>query len=328
MSLLLQLVSATSVGARIVMIVFDCSYWTVVHELHIWTLLIGPFYRPFSSGFAFLMVLFEIFMAMQYFPSRERQMGSTTFLAWMLIVNLFVDVLYVMAMFLMSYSSVMHMVMPISGLWPMIMVCLTLRCMSDPSGSTSFWGLVMIPNKFYPLALAAFFCLLSGMRALWDIFAAVAVGYAYPYLPIERMLPSRTCVSRLEQRLCSGSRGCLGGQWECCAAGAEYDATDRRYATLRDFGRPQTTSQQPQSAAQGGGGGGSQFTAFSGSGNRLGDGGEETVQLARVQEAEQTDSRHTTSPPGAASAGGDSGGSGAPGPTNADSAEKVGAPSA
>merc|ERR1712186_14500 len=80
----------------------------------------------------------------------------------------------------------------------------------------------------------------------------------------------------LEQRCCRGA-GCrlLGASW----LPIENDSSDRRYASLTDFGTgtQQLTAQGRDvqaSPSRGGGGGGGSFEAFAGAGNRLGDGGD------------------------------------------------------
>jgi hypothetical protein len=282
--------------------VFSCGFATVFRQFHVWTLFLSEFYRSmggagggFSGGMAFLMILFEVYMAMVYYPPRERDLGSTTFLAWLMLLNAFIALIFCGIMFCMGLvagdprGQMMKESSSLQGMWPGVLVCLALKSLSDPTGSTSFWGVMMIPNKWYPLALAGFFCLVNG-QIMWDFVAALIVSYAYPYLPIERLLPSRVRAHSFERRFpgCSTGRPrqCLGASWVTATAtpGFEAESGDRRYATLSDFGRSgggsQTASRNPQPDAEpnrSGGGSGGNFEVFAGSGNRLGDGGTESL---------------------------------------------------
>lgn len=263
--------------------VFECSFSTVFQNYHVWALFTAPFLGSMEGGgMAFLMILFELYMVMLYFPSRERDLGSTTFLAWFLLVAVFINLIYCLVTFA-AWKSAGNAFAPlprIQGLWPVALVCLTAKCLADPAGSQSFWGLAQIPNKWYPLALVGFFCLIN-KQIMWNFAAALAVGYGYSYMPIERLLPSRVQASAVERRCCCARwRRCFGALWVAAAdtAGYETESGDRRYATLSDFGRSGAGGQQlaptgretrPAPSTSGGGRSGA-FTAFAGSGNRLG----------------------------------------------------------
>merc|ERR1712217_417012 len=119
---------------------------------------------------------------------------------------------------------------------------------------------------------------MGGMTILWNFVAALIIGYGYPYANFDRLLPSKGRVSRVEQRCCQGGRcNFLSSSWVPATSTAAYEVEtgDRRYATLSDMGRTsaggsqlsmQSREVQPSSS------GGGNFTAFAGSGNRLGDG--------------------------------------------------------
>lgn len=258
---------------------FICSWLTTVDHFCVWSLFTSMFFRPFSGGMSFLMTLFEIYMAMVHFPAREKDMGSFTFLVWALVVNALVNVAFLLMMFILSFGlSPGAVAMPNQGLWPLAMVCLTLSMLANPDSSTSFWGLVTIPNKWYPLALTGFFSLMSFSIA-WPFVAACAVGYGWPYIPVDRMLPSKTRVSSTEQRCLSGgpARHYLGAPWIRASDtnGFDLESGARSFATVSDLGRTQGGSAArppPPREASSGSGGGASFVAFAGSGCRLGDG--------------------------------------------------------
>ncbi|CAJ1424711.1 unnamed protein product [Effrenium voratum] len=228
----------------------------------LWTLLWGPFFMPLQSGMAFLMILFELYMAMNYFPAYEKEMGSTLFLFWAFLVNTLNSLVFLaftactMVYYHLNQSPKEFMVRgsSVKGLWPLVMVCITLTSLSNPDGRTNFWGMVQIPNKWYPLALTGFFILINGGRVLWNLLAALAVGYAYSKFRLERLLPSKPRLDRLEQRCCRGGRcSLLGSSWIPASSTSSYDVdvqVDRRYRNFADFGQSERTTQS--APAQGG----------------------------------------------------------------------------
>lgn len=297
LSLVMMLVEATSLG-WLVDGLFTCSVMNVFHRFLLWTLFIGPFYTPISGGMAFLMTIFTVYMAMLYLPSREKELGSATFVVWMLLMNALTSLIYLLVMFIMAtiyrgtFSEIRYLNANFQGLWPLIIICLTLNCLANSTGSTSFWGLVMIPNKWYPLCLSAFFCVLNGMTMMWDFAAALVIGYAYGRLRFDRLLLSRATMARIEQRCCGGGRAFLGGSW---VPVGDVDPADRRYSTLTDFGRSGGGQQMASRNSQPSAGDGESatrpsagFQAFAGSGNRLGDGVDIEAHGSQLPQPQET----------------------------------------
>lgn len=264
-----------------------------LERFKVWTLPIGPFYFPLQSGMQFLTILFEMYMGLAQFPPLEKEMGSTGFLGWLLIMNTLLSLLYVavmgvlMAIYSGSMRALSYEVSSLHGLWPLIMLAITLTCVANWESSTSFFGMISIPNKWYPIALAGFFFLLSGFNISYGTVAALLVGYSYNYLHLYRLVPSKVRAAKLEQTCCRGGRcSLLGGSWLAASdlAGYDVESGDRRYATIGDISRSgatQNIASQPRSSpgagggnllggGGGGGGGGGNFQAFSGQGNRLG----------------------------------------------------------
>lgn len=299
MSLALQMVSSAGLE-WLVTGLFDNSLHSL-KSFKLWALLWGPFYQPLSSGMAFLMIIFEMYMSMAYFPHREKEMGSSIFLLWMFLINAMTGLAYLSIMFCFAtynhgnFNGLRYEYQPMKGLWPLVMVNLTLTSLSDPDGSSSLWGLVQIPNKWYPIALVGFFSLLNGMKIQWSIACAVAIGYAYPKLRLERCLPSRTKADRLEQRCCANGRcGFLErltkASWVPASSTSDFGADTGRGGGF--WGGSAEESPAPSSS----GGRGGNFTAFAGSGNRL---GEASVPLAPAGQSDELGTRGTEMQPSA-----------------------------
>jgi len=289
---LVCLLAEASQYHMVVMRGFLCSLMTVVGQLWVWTMLTGAFYRPFGGGMSFLMLLFELYMVMIYMPTHEKELGSLLTLLWMLLMNFATNVIFLALMFLLAKTSnPQYAAFPNQGLWPMLMICMTLQMMSNPGGATSFWGIVQIPNKWYPVCLVGFFSFLS-QSVMWNLVAAIAIGYGYNYLQLDKFLPSRVTVNKVEQRCCGArTRSILGGSWVRVSDtnGFQVASEDRRYATVADLGRVGTSSTQLQDRTEAGSTGsatGNNFVMFTGSGQRLGDGNDvaEPVRSAPVSQ--------------------------------------------
>jgi len=193
-ALSIMLVLLGSVAEEYVARLFSCDLYTVTRHYAIWTLFTSAFYLPFQGGMSFLTMLFELYMAMMTFPAREKDLGSCTFLIWMMMIVGLTNVGYLAIMFVLStIADPIYAFMPSQGLWPLVMVCITLRSLADSEGQTSFFGLVQIPNKWYPIALVGFFSLIS-MSLRWNLVVAVALGYGYPFLRLDRCRPRRLSV--------------------------------------------------------------------------------------------------------------------------------------
>lgn len=251
---------------------FACSLFTVFYRLHLWTPFVSGFYHESGSGMAFLMLLLELYMGMQYFPRRERELGSTSFLLWLMLINAAANIVF------LSITAVLCVVWNPgfamagnAGLWPLIILNLSINMLADPNGSSNFWGIFDIPNRWYPLFFVGIFSLFNG-QVLWNLFAAVAFSYAqarFPALNAERFLPSTSRVDGLEKRACFHLPGFLGGMW-ISASGAS--GSFQQVGDNRSTPAAQVWGQPMQATSMFGGGGSSKFTVFSGQGNRLGDG--------------------------------------------------------
>mmetsp|Transcript_99514 Transcript_99514/g.276955 ORF Transcript_99514/g.276955 Transcript_99514/m.276955 type:complete len:307 (-) Transcript_99514:138-1058(-) len=252
-------------------ITFECSWSNSVERLWLWTVFLSVFFRPFKDGFSFLMMLIEVFMAMAYCPNHEKELGSSTFALWMMLTNGVINAVWLPIMFILSKATNPgYVFMPNEGLWSFLMFSITRTSLSDPEGSTNFWGVILIPNKWYPVALIAFFSLLN-MQVLWNLMAALAVGYAYPYLHLECLLPASSRVNSCERGCLRDRRSFLGGTWILAT-----DATGPAGAQVSDLGTG--LQNRAMAGSQAGGGGGTNFELFAGQGNRLGEGGGQEMQ--------------------------------------------------
>lgn len=192
----------------------SCSVWTVFRRGFFWAVPFSFLYRPLSFGPQVLFMLLEIYMAMTSLSPREHALGSAPFLAWLAIANSIVNIVFLGLTFVLSNISPLLIMAPIQGLWPVIILCMTMRSLKSPDDHTNFWNLIQVPNKWFPLFLAGLMCLLSG-TIMWDFVAALAIGYGHERLRIENLVIGRRWVQVLENRVCCFQRlaSRVGGSW-------------------------------------------------------------------------------------------------------------------
>mmetsp|Transcript_69438 Transcript_69438/g.166465 ORF Transcript_69438/g.166465 Transcript_69438/m.166465 type:complete len:370 (+) Transcript_69438:48-1157(+) len=271
--------------------VFLSCWSTVVRGLRVWSLVLASFHRSVGgAGMNILFLLFEMYSISQYLPIRERDMGSSLMLVWLMtmafVINsihliitalvrlVWVDLYYnVFPRMEFEWDPMDDTCVPSQGLWPLILMLIAIRCMGDPDGTTSAYGLCAIPNKYYPACLAAFFFFLGGRS--FDLLCGVTIGYLYPRLNIERILPSRARIAALERRCCGERRSLLGASWimACDTSGFEVERGLQPYSAVSDFGR--VSAQGREMTRVSNSARADRFEAFAGSGNRLGDGNPE-----------------------------------------------------
>merc|ERR1711879_361505 len=133
--------------------------------------------------------------------------------------------------------------------------CVTLRSLKNPDAPANVLGFGVVPQRWYPLSLAAGLSLMGGC-VQWDSFAAILFGHLYDAARIEhRLLPSCASVQAIERRLPQRllQYGVLGGVW--VPAGPSPPNPRRRET---ENARHQCN--EPRN-----------FQVFSGRGHRLGD---------------------------------------------------------
>jgi hypothetical protein len=256
-----------------------CSVYAVIWKFRVWTLVTSSLLFVFSDGMSFLMLLLELYMGMMYLPSRERELGSSMFGMWLLLSSAVMNLMYLAIMAILGFTwHPMMIVLPNSGLWPLIMMVMSQQVLQDPNGSTSFWGIMQIPNKWYPLFIVGLFSLLN-QTLLWNLVAAIAIPYVafrWPSWHLGRLLPSQMRMDALEQRCCCSQqrRDIFGGSW-LASGGGSYsrvavgtDAAPSSWRWSSPFGAGAETSS----------GSTKQFKVFGGTGNKLGDSSETTTQ--------------------------------------------------
>lgn len=268
--LLVTLYPALSISASLLAAVVPaaqlavhCAAATVVGKGYVWTLLTAFLVTPLTFGPAIIFFCLELYMALSLLAPRERVLGSAAFLAWTTIISTLVNTVFVGMTFGLSFLDPEYALLPIQGMWPIIIVSMTVQCLAKPLESASFWGVVSIPNKWYPLFLASVFSLFSG-RIMWDFVAALSVGYAHDRLGLQRAVEGRSwvaalerCLSRLITRLTSGPWVPAGGAPE---PGDVMEAGGGGGSVFRRGGARKAPAEAQQPS----------FRAFGGSGQKLG----------------------------------------------------------
>mmetsp|Transcript_58866 Transcript_58866/g.137065 ORF Transcript_58866/g.137065 Transcript_58866/m.137065 type:complete len:317 (+) Transcript_58866:60-1010(+) len=219
---------------------FLCCWHTVFQRRWVWALFLSIFYRPIQHLLSIFMILVEVYLSLTYLPERERDLGSCRFLGWALVATGAVNTVFLTAMLLLGVAvGTNYEFLCIQGLWPLLVVCITLRAMANPREPVSVCGLTYVPNRWYPVVLAVVLSALS-RRVLWDVAAALVVGYVHASLQLESLLPSPTCAASLERRcLCGMLRSTMSrlGSWVVNGARGyeDLEGASHRYATLSEM---------------------------------------------------------------------------------------------
>lgn len=219
---------------------FLCCLHTVFSRRYVWTLCLSMLYRPIQHLLSIFMILVEVYLGLAYLPERERDLGSCRFLGWVVATTGAVNLVFLMeTLFLSLLVDSDYQLHCNQGLLALLVVCITLRALAGPREPVSVFGLVYVPSRWYPVVLATVLSVLSG-GILWDVAAALAVGYAQASLRAESFLPSSARAASLERRcLCGSFRLLVGrlGSWVPVHSARGYEdleGASHRYATLSE----------------------------------------------------------------------------------------------
>ena len=146
----------------------------VLYHFQIW--------RLFTSVFITLSIFNVLFAFLAWVPDSirlENSTGTMKYMCTFFLNSLLIQLLYVVLCFVMSVFSDQILNMPSSGLWPLIMAEITILCLNNPQNQLMMMFLpCMIPAKYYPWALFAFFSVLN-MNFQFDILAGIVYGYLF-----------------------------------------------------------------------------------------------------------------------------------------------------
>mmetsp|Transcript_96254 Transcript_96254/g.248933 ORF Transcript_96254/g.248933 Transcript_96254/m.248933 type:complete len:290 (-) Transcript_96254:299-1168(-) len=217
-----------------------CCLEVVLGRKCVLPLFLSFIYRPIQNVPSLLMTGLEVYLGLAYLPERERDLGSVRFLAWALLTTVAFNVVFLFSMLLLSVVDSRLWLNCNQGFWPLIVVCMTLRALMNPREPVSVLNVAYVPSRWYPAMMTVILSVLSG-RILWDVCAALAVGYAHDALQLDQILPSPSRVARWERRR---SCQCICGLLHRVGAyipaqGArgygDLEGGVRRYATLSDL---------------------------------------------------------------------------------------------
>lgn len=165
----------------------------VIYKFQIW--------RLFTSVFVTLSIFNVLFAFLAWVPDAirlENSIGTMKYMSTFFMHSLLIQLLYVILSFVLSVFSNEFLVMPSSGLWPLIMAEITILCLNNPQNQLMMMFLpCLIPAKYYPWALFAFFSVLN-MRLQFDILAGILYGYLFFHYLKTKIQISDEFVNKLE----------------------------------------------------------------------------------------------------------------------------------
>lgn len=165
----------------------------VIYKFQIWRLI--------TSVFVTLSIFNVLFAFLAWIPDAirlENSTGTMKYMCTFFMHSLIIQLLYVILTFVLSVFSNQFLVMPSSGLWPLIMAEITILCLNNPQNQLMMMFLpCLIPAKYYPWALFAFFSVLN-MNLQFDILAGILYGYLFHHYLKTKIQISDEFVNKME----------------------------------------------------------------------------------------------------------------------------------
>jgi membrane associated rhomboid family serine protease len=195
--------------ARFIIIITITSYflsWFTNFMLNftnipLYTIYKFQLWRLMSSVFMTLSIINILFAFIAWLPDAlklEKSTGTVRYFFNFMINSILIQIMYTTMILIISLFLNQILLMPSSGLWPMILAEITMLCLSNPNGQLQMMFIpCMIPSKFYPWALFGFFTLLN-MNLQFDILAGILYGYLFFYFLKNKLQFSDEFISRAE----------------------------------------------------------------------------------------------------------------------------------
>lgn len=164
-----------------------------IYKIHLW--------RIVTSVFMTLSIINIVFAMFAWLPDAlklEKSTGTVRYFFNFMINSILIQIMYTTISFIISLFAKQILLIPSSGLWPMILAEITILCLTNPQGQLRMLFIpCMIPAKFYPWALFAFFTLLN-MNVQFDILAGILYGYLFFYFLKNKIQFSDEFICRAE----------------------------------------------------------------------------------------------------------------------------------
>ncbi|CAJ1428634.1 unnamed protein product, partial [Effrenium voratum] len=231
---------------------FLCCTANILGRQKLAPLLLSALHRPLQRGGDLFMAVTELQMALSFLPQVERELGTLRYLLWLLANTTGINGLFVLAVKLLGRSGLCSELRSNQGLWSLAVACMTRRALENPELPCTVMGLVEVPQKWYPVAIALMLSVLEG-SIQWETFCAALFAYLWRLLHLDRrLLPSPSQAAALEDRApkVPGLLSLLGGHW----------VRSTRHPPNRGQGVRTENAEAPRG-----------FQIFGGRGHRLGD---------------------------------------------------------
>ena len=134
----------------------------------------------------------------------ENSIGSTAFLTVLLAIGGLTNIIFLVTCLLLCLitGSNIWLLARSSGIWTIVLGLVAMECSKAPSGSTRRFIFASVPTLYYPLAILAFFSLMSKQIRLSYVIS-VLVGYAFGFNKLTFLQPSTNRCSSWENGILS-----------------------------------------------------------------------------------------------------------------------------
>ena len=160
-----------------------------IYKFRLWTVI--------TTVFITLSLLNIVFAFISWVPSGindERENGTSAFCINFFMHSILIQIFFTLISFLLGLKS------PSTGLWPLIMAEITIKCMKDPDAQMMFFFLPWpIRALYYPWVLVGFFFLLNmGNGIQIDFIIAILYGYLFHFVLKKKLELSITFIQKVE----------------------------------------------------------------------------------------------------------------------------------
>lgn len=192
-TMIIYIISWFSFISPVLKVLVNIPY-TTIFNFYIWTIITTFLVTP-----SLLNILFAF---MSWVPSSmmlEREIGSTRFVMNILTRSIIIQILYILVSLLFAIIfGKGALLLPSTGLWPLIMGDITISCISNPDREYMFFFVPFpIKGKYYPWVLITFFTILN-FQFQFDLICGVLFGYLYVYKLKEYIEYSSETVQKVE----------------------------------------------------------------------------------------------------------------------------------
>jgi membrane associated rhomboid family serine protease len=189
----------------ITFIFYILSWYTssifILLNIPLFTIYNFQLWRIITSVFFTSSLINIIFAFIAWIPDAiklEKASGTIKYFFNFIINSILIQILYTLISYLISFVFPQILLIPSSGLWPLLLSEITILCLTNPESNFMMFLIpFMIKAKYYPWALFGLFILLN-MTIQFDILSGILYGYIFFYYLKDKLQFSDEFINKVE----------------------------------------------------------------------------------------------------------------------------------